>query len=651
MYIVSGKKYTEDPSQKLGSGSEGAIYPFPGNPAQCVKIFHEPESGDRAARDIAAYRAKKIAAIGRMHLTMSPHFAMALEPAYDQNGEVKGFIMPRVKPGCVKILELLKPWRRSNNVTLKDISLLFAKLIGVDLKEIEKNGLSVGDINTGCVMVNSSMGRAWVDTDSWSYPGFPCLATTELYAHPDLYPNLESGKKFVAPKPHHDRFALTVMFSQIALQGAHPFRMGVHPKYSGLRERAKHGVTIFDPGVTYPKALPSPEILSDELLDRIIDILRRKKDDLAFDAALTEFANLLATCKQCGTEYASSRAHCPKCHEKTIVDMTKLAKLLIDTLYKASGTMLHVQVVGKVLRIVIAINDKISIVSIDDGGKMSTISSGLEAMKGSKYRFFGECIAVVRDPYAEVPIPVEIYVLERSGLRQLPNASTGGLENGQALLDTSERFLYRTAGNTLMCGSLFGKDMLAEDRVAQVHQTQTWFTVDHSTGTDREAIFGYDRALRDMGWFVIRGERDASRFSYKEVKFQPMRSGEKLVDFAVYFSKDSVLLARKTSYRGREFARYSVVSLEGKVTKDELVEDGDPGYECWEHLLGKIFQGESVLHVTPKGIVKQTFADGKYSHLEETEGIVTITDQLFRLNGKVGVVRKSGILTVTKKPV
>ena len=67
-----------------------------------------------------------------------------------------------------------------------------------------------------------------------------------------------------------------------------------------------------------------------------------------------------------------------------------------------------------------------------------------------------------------------------------------------------------------------------EERVAQVHQSQTWFTVDHSTGADREAIFGYDRALRDIQWFVIRGEKDGSRFSYHEVKLAQMRSGEKL---------------------------------------------------------------------------------------------------------------------------
>lgn len=651
MYTIRNKKYQVDPSHKLGSGSEGAVYPFPDDPRLCVKLFHEPEPGDRNATAMATYRARKVAAICGLRLAMPQQFVMPLEGAYDGRSQVNGFLMNRVPPGFVKILELLKPWRTANDIGLKEIVPLFAKLIGVDLASIAQHGLTVQDINLGCIMVNPALERRWVDTDSWSYPGFPCLATTELYAHPDLYPNLQQGGKIVAAKPVHDRFAMTVMFVQIALQGAHPFRMGTHSKYTSLKERAMRGVTIFDAGVTYPKVLPSPEILSDALLERIVKILKRQTDDPDFAKALIEFADTLTTCQQCGIDYDSSRSHCPKCHEKTVVDMTMLAKLLIETLYKAPATVLHVQVIGKTLRVVCQTGTALQLVIVDDNGRVKTIPTGVKPTKGARYRFFGECMAIARDPYAPAPIPLELYRIEGSGVSPMGTSSTGGLENGQALIETSERFLYRTAGNTLMCGSLFGKGSLAEERVAQVHQTQTWFTVDKTAGTDREAIFGYDRALRDMQWFVIRGEKDASRFSYKEVKLAALRPGEKLVDFAVYFSKDFVLLVRKTGYRGCENARYSIISLSGAVVEDKMLTDADEGYECWEHLLGKLFQGDSVLHVTPKGIVKHVLANNEYSHLEDTEGVISITDQLFRFGTKVGVARKDAILTVSKKTV
>ncbi len=651
MYVIRNNRYDEDPIKKLGSGSEGAVYPFPDNPGQCVKLFHSPEPGNKDALDLGRYRAKKIKAICGFGLNLPGQFVLPLEAAYDERGAVAGFLMSRVPPGYVKILELLKPWRTTNAISLKEITLFFAQMFGVDLKELAKRNLAIGDINGGCVMINRSLERRWVDTDSWNYPGFPCIATTELYAHPDLYPNLEKGKAFVEPKPCHDRFALAVMFVQIALHGAHPFRMGTHPKFTSLRERARNKVTVFDKEVTYPRVLPSPEILSDDLLETLLSVLKRKDEGLTLEVALATFAERLTTCKQCGIDFDSGRKHCPKCHEKTMVDMTKLRKLLIEILFKAPGTVLHVQMIEKQLRLLCQVHDALTLVTIDDRGGVSTLLTGLQVTKGAEYRFFGSCLVIVRDPYQPAPVTIEVYHIGSSDLSRLGDVTTGGLENDQALVDTSERYLYRTAGNTLMCGNLFGKDILLEEQVAQVHQTQTWFTVDHATGADREAVFGYDRALRDIQWFVIRGTKDGNQFSYHEVKLAAIRAGEKMLDFAVYFSRETVLLVRKTSYRGLEYIRYSIIRLDGKVESEVLLGESDEGFDCWYNLSGKLFQGDSILHVTLKGIVKQVLAGGKYVALEETEDVVTITDQLFRCGTRVGVARKEGVLTISRKAV
>ena len=131
-----------------------------------------------------------------------------------------------------------------------------------DLGVLERNRLVVGDVNLGSNMVrfgSSGFERAWVDADSWSYPGYPCVATTELFCHPELYANLNAGGRFIEPRPVHDRFAYCVEFFLMAVPGAHPFRMGVHPKVTSLQERAERGITILDSGIAYPKFLPSPE--------------------------------------------------------------------------------------------------------------------------------------------------------------------------------------------------------------------------------------------------------------------------------------------------------------------------------------------------------------------------------------------------------
>jgi hypothetical protein len=185
--------------------------------------------------------------------------------------------------------------------------------------------------------------------------------------------------------------------------------------------------------------------------------------------------------------------------------------------------------------------------------------------------------------------------------------------------------------------------------VAEVHQRQSWFTVDHSTGADREVIFGYDRALRNWQWFVILGNASGSRYQYHNVGDLGMRLGETVEDFAVYFSVSSVLLVMQTSYNGRDYVRYAIIGLDGVVHLNKTIDSSDPTYVHWETLRGKLHQGKSVLHATADGIVKQQFSDGTCTTLTDTTGRVTADDQLFRLKGRVGIVRRGGILAMVPK--
>ena len=53
-----------------------------------------------------------------------------------------------------------------------------------------------------------------------------------------------------------------------------------------------------------------------------------------------------------------------------------------------------------------------------------------------------------------------------------------------------------------------------------------------------------------------------------------MRVREKLEDFTVYFAASSVLLVRKTSYRGQEYVRYSVINLDPEGARGLHPNDG-----------------------------------------------------------------------------
>ena len=650
-YLIKGHLFEADPSLKLGAGSEGSVFAIPGHQNACVKLFHPPDRGDREAEALAKYRAKKIEKITSLGLQMQQQFILPKNAAYDEIGRnIIGFSMSKVQNGNHKLMKLLdQQFRIQYGFGLRDIVSLFS-LSYADLMLIHKQGLVIGDFNMGCMMFDpKTYDRAWVDTDSWSYKDYPCIATTEMFAHPDLYANLIPGGKMVEPKDYHDRFALTVAFTMIAVHGAHPFKQGKHPKYSGLQERAKNGITIFDSDVNYPKFLPNPEILSDELLDKIINILKRKTDDSLDPKFLEQFAKQVIDCKSCGAQYHASRKHCPACHEKTTVDFSSLLTLLVEELFKIHGSLLWVQVINNRLFAVINNQDKIEIFSIDSSKRNFKIESGLNFVKGAKYKFFGNSVAVCEDPYSEKPI-VEIYEINGQNFTYKSKTTTGILEGDAALIDSSEKFLYRTAGNSLMCGRYEGK-LFLEERVAQVHHNQSWFTVNRQGGMDKEIIFGYDRALNQVeySWFVIQGDSSGNHFSYHEVNLPKMRSQEKLENFAVYFRKDSVLLVRKTKYHGKMFVRYTVIGLNGEILVNKLLKDTDEGFVAWENINGKLFQAKSILHVTSEGIVKQDIDSDTYSELKDTHGIITGSDRLFMFDKTIGVARRDGILTIKRK--
>lgn len=652
-YFVSKASYEEDPKAKIGGGSEGTVYPFPGDARACVKLFHPPDKGDRDGAALAAYRDRKIKAICGLGLTLPDQFTLPKLPVTDhaKGGKVIGFLMQRIPPGYHKLMKLLLPsFRDSEKLGLKDVIRLYA-LLFEDLAIVHKNGLVVGDVNLGCLLFRSDLKHAWVDTDSWGYPGYPCMATTEMFCHPDLYANLRQKGAFVPPEARHDRFAFTVALSLMALPGAHPFRMGAHPSVQGLQNRAQQGITIFDKTVAYPPMLPRPEALSDDLLQAIIERLKRQTDKALDPDTLRAFAETVIPCEKCGAQYYGRRSHCPQCFEKTTVDFAALVELLIRERFKMPGVLLWAQTVGDSLNMVCRVNDTVQIINLKPQGNPTIIRTAIPATAGAHYRFFGSCLAMCENPYAAAPVPIRLYRIEGTALRPMPNTSTNVLEGDGAVFDGSARFLYRTAGNTLLCCEPFGgSGTMMDTRVAQVYLSQTWFTVDRQAETDREVIFGYDRALRDWQWFVIRGTPDGKKFEHHTVDPLPLRARERLEDFVVYFNAASVLLVRKTTYRGSEFMRYSIIGLDGKILKDVCLSQDDEGFTAWSHLRGKLFQANSVLHVTPDGIVKHTLDKGTYTLMRDTAGVVTGDDRLLRWNSAVGIVRRDTVLTLQKKP-
>jgi hypothetical protein len=650
-YQLGGSTFAVDPAAKLGAGAEGTVYTHPRDPAQCVKLFHPPDPSDNKAVSLADYRSRKVANVCGLGLTLPPQFILPAVPAYDLSSQkVVGFQMPKLPPDFHKLKRLLEgDFRRNHQIGLRLIAELFADIFD-DLEVVHNSGLVVGDVNMGCLMFQSNGGRAWVDTDSWSYPNFPCLAVTEMFAHPDLYGYLTPTGKRLPQEPRHDRFAFLLALCVTAIPGAHPFRMGTHPTAQGIQHRTNTGLTIFDDEVQWPAMVSAPEVLSDELLDELVKRLKRQDESPLPHDLLRAFAHDVTECAQCGTQYHASRRRCPQCQQVTTVQVTGLVRLLVEELFQAPGVLLFAQVVGDHLYLVCRVGNTIQVTDLASDGTATPLLPHLPSIPGARYRFFADCLVVASSPNQVAPIELELYRISGDSLTRLAATSTGVLEGEGAVFDASPRFLYRTAGNALLRSDLFGpRGPLTDTQVAEVYQGQSWFTVDHSSGADHEVIFGYDRALRDWQWFVILGNEKGSRYQYHKVQDLSLRTNETVEDFAVHFSPKSVLLVMQTSYRGRDYVRYAVIGHDGVVHLNEIVKSSDDTYPYWENLRGKLHQGSSVLHVTAAGVVKQDLKTRECTTYAETAGLVSTDDRLVRFHGQIGIFRRSGVSTLSKK--
>jgi hypothetical protein len=650
-YQLGGTTFAVDPQAKLGAGAEGTVYTHPREPAQCVKLFHPPDPSDNKAVGLADYRSRKVASICGLGLALPPQFVLPSSPAYDLTGQrVVGFQMPKLPPDFHKLKRLLEgDFRRNQQIGLRLITELFADIFD-DLEVVHGNGLVVGDVNMGCLMFQPGGERAWVDTDSWSYPNFPCLAVTEMFAHPDLYGYLTATGNRPPQQPRHDRFAFLLAFCVTAIPGAHPFRMGSHPTVQGIQHRTNAGLTIFDDEVEWPPLVSTPEVLSDELLDELVRRLKRQDESPLPARLLRAFAHDVTECKQCGAQYHASRRLCPQCQQVTTVQVTGLIRLLTRELFQAPGVLLFAQVADEHLYLVCRVGNTVQVIDLDSRGAATVLSPHLPSIPGARYRFFADCLAVAPSPNQAAPIELELYRVGGGSLTRLAATSTGVLEGEGAVFDASPRFLYRTAGNALLRSELFGpRGPLTDTQVAEVYQGQSWFTVDHSSGANHEVIFGYDRALRDWQWFVILGNEKGSRFQYHKVQDLGLRANETVEDFAVHFSAKSVLLVMQTSYRGRDYVRYAVIGHDGVVHLNEIVKSSDATYPYWENLRGKLHQGGSVLHVTAAGVVKQDLKTKDCTTFSETAGLVSADDRLVRFRGEIGIFRRSGVSTLSRK--
>ena len=639
-FYVGNRRISLDNETPFDRGGEALIYKDPGDGGKALKVYHEFDK----------QREQKIKSFLDAGFRLPDGVVMPLLPIRSEAGKFAGFQMQLLSARHKKLRELFKgSYSVDQGFTTKVKAELFMKW-GTDLNRIHPLGIVVGDLNDRNVMIHEGTKLPYyIDVDSWQYLGYPCPVATRFYCPPDLYGvDLSKRPSFL---PTHDWWSWSVLLFQVLLNGVHPFKSGTHPRYIGVGERAINGITVLDPGVAYPNIGLPPEILTNELTDELLRMLKRKRRDSFPLGALKQYGEMLIECTNCKMWYPETRNNCPSCSRRTAIQtaiIRKKGEFDVSNIIVTRGRILFYQKDRTTVYCLAEEAGQLVFYKKEDNRPVETIQLGLGSMPGARFAYFSNCLVICQDPAAEEP---ELFLLDvgPGGVTPIKKTTTAIMAGGHAVFGASNRFLYRIAGRMIMCCERLPGGGIVERPVMQVHEQQTWFKVDRTPDLDHEYLFGYHRHMGVLRWFLIRGEINGRSFMHTDVDLPELDKRESLIDLGYYFSTNSCLIVRKTIKLGVERVRLDIVSIhDGKILKSSVM-DSDQA-DGWEVIKGKAYGGGVVMHPTDKGIVKEeVIGTHSVELLPKTDSVVTSEDSLDRYGKGILVLKEDRILALLPK--
>lgn len=635
--IGEGRRVTLSKDTVIGQGGEAVIHKDPDYPdANALKIYIDQDKK----------RERKLESMLGTPLLLPKRVIAPILPVRNSIKNLIGFQMKRLHSRFRTLNMIFKnKYCRDHGFTVKVKTDLFLQ-IGEDLAKLHYENMVVGDLNDVNLMVDEERHTpVWIDVDSFQFKNFPCMAGTELYLCPDLY-NIDLSKKAVF-EPKHDWWSFSLLLLRALLNGVHVFKSGTHTQWQSVLDRAMRGITVFDKEIAYPNVGLSPDVLSDDLLDICIQILKRKNRNPFPLDILKEYGELLIKCSSCELWYPAKRPQCPVCAHKTAVDMdmaTKISGFEIKDIILTKGRILHYQKDGVSIYCLAQENGGLTLYTKEDGQQPLCMELGIAYTPGALFGVFSGLLVICPDPSENNP---KLYIIEAKpqGVKPLKVLTTGILAGGQAVFACSNRFLYRIAARMLLSTERFGSDDFAERPVAQIFDGQTWFTVAEEAGADRELIIGFHREFADLNWFLIRGNAKGTVFTRYDINIPQLEHREALLDFSVRFTSSSILIMRKTRKFGIERIRIEVLSAEdGKIIQSRIANISDE--ERWDSIHGKGFSNGIVLHPTDHGIIREKLADKSTNEIALTKKYVTSLDSLDRLGEKILVIKDDRIILI-----
>lgn len=271
----------------LTEGGEGYIYEHNG---KIIKTF-KPHIG------IAA-KERKVSAL--MKVALPKAVITPIDTVLDMRGRFIGYCMEKVSGEKIEWFKN-KKYVISHDIDTKFVLEILVKIKKI-LKEIHRNGMAIGDLNTKNILFDYSGNAFIIDCDSWSVAGENCSVAMETFKDPKV-----KRDNFTEES---DNYSFMVI-AWSCLTRVHPFGGVMNPDIDIL-ERMKKELSVIDrTGIKLPRVTKSWKGFSPDLVSEFKSVFEggvRKLSDNMEDM----LANL-TQCKKDKEYYYSKFSSCPYC--------------------------------------------------------------------------------------------------------------------------------------------------------------------------------------------------------------------------------------------------------------------------------------------------------------------------------------------------
>lgn len=278
----------------LTEGGEGYIYEYNG---KIIKTF-------KPHIDIAA-KERKVNAL--MKTSLPKAVITPIETVLDMRGRFIGYCMEKVSGEKIEWFKN-KKYVISNDIDTKFVLEILVKIKKI-LKEIHKNGMAIGDLNTKNILFDYSGNAFIIDCDSWSVAGENCSVAMETFKDPKV-----KRDNFTEES---DNYSFMVI-AWSCLTRVHPFGGAMNPDIDIL-ERMKKELSVIDrTGIKLPRVTKSWKGFSPDLVSEFKSVFEGGVRTLTEN--MEDMLANLAQCKKDKEYYYSKLSSCPYCDSSAQVN-------------------------------------------------------------------------------------------------------------------------------------------------------------------------------------------------------------------------------------------------------------------------------------------------------------------------------------------